>query len=85
MTPSASLRDRLRALPVFPGELPTFDTDAAPADPLDLLVQWLETALEAGVAQPHAMSLATASRSGEPSNRTLPLKDEGWQRELLWP
>jgi pyridoxamine 5'-phosphate oxidase len=75
MTPSASLRDRLRALPVFPGKLPRFDTDAAPADPLGLLVEWLELALAAGVAQPHAMSLATASRNGEPSNRTLLLKD----------
>ncbi|HEY5321061.1 MAG TPA: pyridoxal 5'-phosphate synthase [Galbitalea sp.] len=75
MTPSPSLRDRLRALPVFPGELPRFDTDAAPADPLGLLVEWLEFALEAGVAQPHAMSIATASCGGGPSNRILLLKD----------
>lgn len=75
MTSSLSLRDRLRALPVFPGELPRFDTDAAPADPLDLLVEWLESAIEAGVSQPHAMSIATASASGVPSNRTLLLKD----------
>jgi len=75
MTSSLSLRDRLRALPVFPGELPRFDTDAAPADPLVLLVEWIEFAIDAGVAQPHAMAMATASLTGDPSNRTLLLKD----------
>jgi pyridoxamine 5'-phosphate oxidase len=82
MTQGTSLRDRLRALPVFPGELPKFDTDAAPADPLDLLVQWLALALEAGVSQPHAMSLATASGVGEPANHTLLLKDV--DAESVW-
>lgn len=75
MADEASLRDRLRALPVFPGELPRFDTDAAPAEPLGLLVEWLESAITAGVLQPHAVSLATASTKGRPSNRTLLLKD----------
>ncbi len=75
MAETPSLRDRLRALPVFPGELPRFDTDAAPDAPLELLVDWLEAAIEAGVLQPHAMSLATATTSGVPSNRTLLLKD----------
>jgi pyridoxamine 5'-phosphate oxidase len=75
MADDASLRDRLRALPVFPGVLPRFDTDAAPAEPLALLVEWLEFAITAGVLQPHAMSLATASADGRPANRTLLLKD----------
>jgi pyridoxamine 5'-phosphate oxidase len=69
------LRDRLRGLPVFPRELPRFDTDAAPAEPLPLLREWLELAIADGVVQPHAASLATASAQGEPSNRTLLLKD----------
>jgi len=75
MSDDASLRDRLRALPVFPGVLPRFDTDAAPAQPLSLLVEWLELAIAEGVLQPHAMSLATASADGRPANRTLLLKD----------
>jgi pyridoxamine 5'-phosphate oxidase len=70
-----NLRDRLRALPNFPNELPRFDTDAAPDEPLVLLVEWLESAIAAGVLQPHAMSIATSSESGVPSNRTLLLKD----------
>ena len=70
-----SLRDRLRALPVFGEDLPDLDPDTAPHDPLDLLRSWLEHALAAGVAQPHAMTLATASDRGIPNARTLLLKD----------
>ncbi len=71
----ASWRDRLRALTVFSGQVPTFDTDAAPADPSELLTEWLGFALDAGVSQPHAMTIATVSAEGEPSARTLLLKD----------
>lgn len=70
-----SWRDRLRALPVFSGDLPEFDTDAAPADPMRLLEEWLAFALESDVSQPHAMTIATANRAGEASARTLLLKD----------
>jgi pyridoxamine 5'-phosphate oxidase len=68
-------RDTLRALPVFTGDLPTFDTDVAPESPIALLEEWLTSALDAGVAQPHAMTLATASPDGTPAARTLLLKD----------
>lgn len=70
-----SWRSRLRELPVFSGQLPTFDTDAAPADPADLLADWLPLALETGVSQPHAMAIATVDAEGAPSVRTLLLKD----------
>ena len=70
-----SLRDLLRSLPVFGNDVPEFDPEAAPADPLELLVEWLRGAIEAGVSQPHAMVLATADASGHPSARTLLLKD----------
>ncbi|MCU1550657.1 MAG: hypothetical protein JWR36_1217 [Glaciihabitans sp.] len=82
MDSDLSLRARLRALPVFTGELPQFDTDAAPEAPLPLLVEWLEAAITAGVAQPHAMAIATATREGVPSNRTLLLKDV--DTEAVW-
>ena len=69
------LRQKLRAIKVFPTDLPEFDTDAAPANPLDLLTEWVGAAIDEGVAQPHAMVLATATASGIPSARTLLLKD----------
>ena len=75
MLPKPSLRDRLRQLPRVNAEFPHFDTDATPDDPLALLVEWLEAAIEGEVVQPHAMSLATATVDGHPSNRTLLLKD----------
>lgn len=68
-------RTRLRALPVFSGQLPGFNTDAAPADPIDLLKEWLSFAIDSGVSQPHAMTIATADPMGAPSVRTLLLKD----------
>lgn len=70
-----SWRSRLRELPVFSGQLPTFDTDAAPADPAELLADWLSFALETGVSQPHTMAIATVDAEGAPSVRTLLLKD----------
>ena len=70
-----SWRETLRALPVFTEELPTFDTDAAPTNPIALLEEWLGSAIAAGVSQPHAMTLATANPDGAPSARTLILKD----------
>ncbi|SDP11434.1 Pyridoxamine 5'-phosphate oxidase [Arthrobacter sp. ok909] len=78
---SESFRQYLRALPDFPDVLPEFDPAAAPADPAELFRQWLAEALEAGVPQPNAFSLATADGDGRPSSRMLILKDidaDGW-------
>ena len=79
---SDSLRDRLRALPAFGGDLPILEPETAPADPLVLFIDWLESAIAFPVAQPHAMALATVDRTGVPSNRTLLLKDV--TAEGLW-
>ncbi|TFD56389.1 pyridoxal 5'-phosphate synthase [Cryobacterium sp. Hh38] len=72
---SDSLRRRLRALPDFPDLLPAFDPSSAPADPVDLFLQWLDHALAAGVPQPHAFSLATSTPDGRVSSRMLILKN----------
>jgi len=69
------LRAQLRALRAPTPDPQTFDTDAAPADPIDLFRAWLASAIAAGVDQPHAMVLATASADGTPNARTLLLKD----------
>lgn len=72
---SESLRDRLRALPAFPDELPEFDPAVAPAAAHELFLQWLDDALSRGVAQPHACTLSTAGPTGHVTARTLILKD----------
>jgi pyridoxamine 5'-phosphate oxidase len=69
------MRDLLRGLPVFAADLPYFDVGSAPRDPVPLFVQWLATAIEAKVPEPHAMTLATADAHGRPSSRVLICKD----------
>lgn len=72
---SESLRDRLRALPALPDDLPEFDPSRAPERADLLFLEWLEQALAAGVAQPHAFTLSTAGPTGHVTARTLILKD----------
>ncbi|GGN53767.1 oxidase [Streptomyces kronopolitis] len=76
-----AFRELLRGLRVWDTELPSFDPAAAPDDPLPLFRQWLREAAEAGVTEPHTMTLATADAAGAPSVRTLMLHDadeRGW-------
>lgn len=72
---SESLRDRLRALPAFAGELPEFDPSTAPVRADELFLAWLDDALARGVRQPHACTLSTAGPTGHVTARTLILKD----------
>jgi pyridoxamine 5'-phosphate oxidase len=44
-------------------------------DPIVQFRRWLKAAIEAGVAEPTAMTLATATRDGVPSARIVLLKD----------
>jgi pyridoxamine 5'-phosphate oxidase len=76
------LRQLLRGLEVFAGELPAFDPSVAPDTPAELFVEWLLAAVAAGVREPHAMTLSTAGADGNPTARTLILKGlgpDGWQ------
>lgn len=75
------VRDLLRGLPVFAGELPGFDPGSAPDDPAELFLEWFTTTVRGGVPEPHAMTVATADRDGAPSARVVIMKDftpEGW-------
>jgi pyridoxamine 5'-phosphate oxidase len=77
-----TVRDLLRGLPVFDRPLPAFDTEAAPEEPSALFLSWLHEAIEAGVSEPHAMTLGTVDAEGRPDARVLILKDvdaDGWQ------
>ncbi|WP_214109246.1 pyridoxine/pyridoxamine 5'-phosphate oxidase [Acrocarpospora catenulata] len=75
MVDDQMIRHLLRGLPVFADELPIFDVDDAPASPVALFMVWLKAAIEAGVPEPHAMTLSTADVAGRPSSRVLICKD----------
>jgi pyridoxamine 5'-phosphate oxidase len=75
LTGPTSMRDLLRGLPVFAGDLPEFDAGAVPDEPVALFAQWLAGAIEAGEPEPHAMTVSTADGDGRPSARILICKD----------
>jgi len=68
---------RFRAVPSLTGETLAFDPRDAPEDPVALFLSWLDDALDRCVAEPLAMTLATADSEGMPDARTLILKDVG--------
>ncbi|MFI6578269.1 pyridoxal 5'-phosphate synthase [Nocardiopsis sp. NPDC050513] len=75
------MRELLRGLTVFAGPLAEFDPATAPEDPARLFRDWFAEAVEAGVPEPHAMTVATVNAHGEPSSRVVIMKDftpEGW-------
>jgi pyridoxamine 5'-phosphate oxidase len=75
------MRSYLRALPALTGNAPELTTAALPADPIEYFKNWLQQAVVADVAEPHAMTLATLDAQGVPDARTLVLKDldeRGW-------
>ncbi|MFI9645586.1 pyridoxal 5'-phosphate synthase [Streptomyces sp. NPDC052040] len=81
-TAPGGMRELLRQLDVFAGDLPDFDPGAAPDDPTTLFVEWLHTAIDAGIQEPHAMTVSTTAADGGPAARALLLKDVadgGWQ------
>ncbi|MGC5018437.1 pyridoxine/pyridoxamine 5'-phosphate oxidase [Micromonospora sp. DT47] len=74
-------RETLRALPVLAHPMPSFDPTATPAEPIALFAGWLAEAVDAGVDEPHAMTLSTVDADGAPDARVLILKDldaTGW-------
>jgi pyridoxamine 5'-phosphate oxidase len=76
------VRDLLRGLRVFDRPLPSFDPGAVPPEPVSLFLAWLGEAVDAGVCEPHAMTLSTVDARGRPDSRVLILKDVdngGWQ------
>ncbi|MFC8237258.1 pyridoxal 5'-phosphate synthase [Streptomyces sp. NPDC057284] len=77
-----NVRAWLRGLEVFAGPLGDFDPGDAPADPVDLFLDWLRAAVAAGVPDAHAMTLSTVGEDGGPDARVLILKNvdnTGWQ------
>ncbi|AUZ88732.1 oxidase [Arthrobacter agilis] len=82
MTDPGRIRDVVRGVPVFPDVMPPFDPSAAPSSPVDLFVEWLERAVQDGIAAPHAVTLSTVGEDGTPDARVVIVKDvtaAGWQ------
>ncbi|MEV1049856.1 pyridoxal 5'-phosphate synthase [Streptomyces sp. NPDC049887] len=74
-------RERLRSLKVWDTDLPSFDPDGAPAEPLPLFHRWFLEAAAAGQPEPHTMTLATVGEDCRPDLRTLMLHGadaHGW-------
>lgn len=72
---NSGIRELLRGLGSLQHPAPFFDLAQAPPSPETLFVSWLETAIAAGVVEPHAMVLSTVGDDGVPDARTLILKD----------
>ena len=47
----------------------------APADPLEMFGIWFDQAMQAGIAEPNAMTLATTNEEGRPAARVVLLKE----------
>ncbi|GHB43459.1 oxidase [Streptomyces cirratus] len=80
-TSGDDFRKTLHSLRVWDTPLPSFDPEAAPAEPLPLFREWFVHAARAGQPEPHTMSLATVDAEGRPDVRTLMLHDadaRGW-------
>ncbi|WP_298458056.1 pyridoxal 5'-phosphate synthase [uncultured Cellulomonas sp.] len=69
------VRSLLRSLRVFEGPLPAFDPDDVADTPDAMFVRWLREAADAGVREPHAVTVATADPAGRPSSRVVVLHD----------
>ncbi|MAA76239.1 MAG: pyridoxamine 5'-phosphate oxidase [Salinisphaeraceae bacterium] len=50
------------------------EADRLPRDPIQLFSNWFDQALDAGLLEPTAMTLATATPDGQPSARVVLLK-----------
>ncbi|MFF8099737.1 pyridoxal 5'-phosphate synthase [Streptomyces sp. NPDC016640] len=78
------LHELLRSLRVWDPavtDLPPFETDTAPAEPLALFTRWFAEAVAAGQDEPHTMTLATADAEGLPDARIVVLHGadaDGW-------
>ncbi|RFA09283.1 hypothetical protein B7R54_08615 [Subtercola boreus] len=65
----------MRTQPSLTGIPPALDPGNLPDDPTELFLSWIRDAANAGVAEPHAATLATVDEEGAPDARTLILKD----------
>ena len=70
-----SLKDKLRALPSIVGTPPTPFPRQPPDHPQALLLEWLGSAIEAGIPEPHAITISTVDDENRADARVLIIKD----------
>lgn len=78
---ASDTRQRLRDLKALEGPFDPVDFSRAPDSPQALFLDWLDRAIAAGIAEPHAMTLSTVDTQGHPDARVLILKnvdERGW-------
>ncbi len=76
-----TVKQKLRQIASLKGPLPDLDLSCIPATPHEAFALWLDSALAAGVPEPHAMTLSTVDEHGAPDARVLILKNvdtRGW-------
>jgi pyridoxamine 5'-phosphate oxidase len=76
-----TIRSELRNLKVLEGPAEKCDFSTFPPAPDEAFRKWLKEAIEAGVKEPHAMTLSTVDEDGCPDARILILKNvdaRGW-------
>lgn len=74
-------RQRLRKLKALEGPFLPVDFSTAGDSPQVLFLDWLDAAIAARIAEPHAMTLSTVDAEGHPDARVLILKnvdERGW-------
>jgi pyridoxamine 5'-phosphate oxidase len=64
-------------------ELDELDEDHAHAAPFEQFRNWLQAAIDAGVSEPNAMTLATVGADGRPSTRIVLIKGFD-ERGFVW-
>lgn len=80
LTPE-TIKHQLRSLKSLQGPFKPNDLSDLPDTPQVGFLDWLDAAIAAGIAEPHAMTLSTVDESGYPDARVLILKnvdDRGW-------
>lgn len=73
--------DFLGKLAQLTGTPPILDLDSVPDGPREMFSKWFQEAVDAGVEEPKAMTLATVDADGLPDARTVDLfsvDDDGW-------
>jgi pyridoxamine 5'-phosphate oxidase len=57
------------------GSATAFDPNSHPPTPQELFLEWFRSAENAGIPEPHAMTVSTVAADGIPDSRMLVLKD----------